>query len=75
VLHDLEDLSLLTASTITATTLAPLIGLVVLAVVARRARDITGARAADLRRTAGELALGRSSAPWAGSASRSSSVT
>jgi enterochelin esterase-like enzyme len=58
VLHDLEDLSLLTASTITATTLAPLIGLVVLAVVARRARDITGARAADLRRTAGELALG-----------------
>ncbi len=58
MLHDLEDLSLLSASTVTATTLAPVIGLVLLAVVARRARQTTGARAADPRRTAGELALG-----------------
>ncbi|MBF4624186.1 alpha/beta hydrolase-fold protein [Clavibacter sp. VKM Ac-2872] len=58
MLHDLEDLSLLTASTVTAATLAPVIGLILLAVVARRARQTTGARAADPRRTAGELALG-----------------
>ncbi|OUE26888.1 putative esterase [Clavibacter michiganensis] len=58
MLHDLEELSLTSASTVTATTLAPLLGLVLLAVVARRARDRIGAHAADPRRTAGELALG-----------------
>ncbi|MFS4506317.1 alpha/beta hydrolase [Clavibacter sp. Sh2141] len=58
MLHDLEELSLTSASTVTATTLAPLLGLLLVALVARRARLLTGAHAVDPRRTAGWLALG-----------------